>query len=324
MFKTKSSGYFVGGILSLFVIGIVLYALDWNEVGRIFLELNWWWLACAFLAHMTNYALRTRRIVILLDLHNQPFHKVYGIASLYGMYLYLLPAKSGEVTYPVLFKRNLNVSLTSGTAGLFVSRIFDFATIALFLPVIIINYWGELVPWIRLSSILFSGLMLGVIAGLLYLVQKPIVLNLPMRLKQGKGKIIGPNGFFAKLEEQIMKFVTQLRVIDEKALYLQLFGLTVGIWLLIQLNFFLIILSLGYLLTLFQIAVVSIIMVPITLLPIQGFANLGSHEIGWLTAFALFMMPGEIALQIAVSSHIILLFFVLLLGLIGYLLLKIQ
>lgn len=69
----------------------------------------------------------------------------------------------------------------------------------------------------------------------------------------------------------------------------------------------------------FQIVVVSIIMVPVTLFPIQGFANLGAHELGWVTAFTLFGYPYLDALNIAVSSHIVYVFFVLSLGLIGIL-----
>jgi uncharacterized membrane protein YbhN (UPF0104 family) len=59
-----------------------------------------------------------------------------------------------------------------------------------------------------------------------------------------------------------------------------------------------------------------------TLLPIQGFANLGTHEIGWAAAFTLFGYSKAAALNIAVSSHIIWLFFVLLLGALGLLLLR--
>jgi hypothetical protein len=65
--------------------------------------------------------------------------------------------------------------------------------------------------------------------------------------------------------------------------------------------------------------VVSIIMIPMTLLPLQGFANLGTHEIGWVAAFRLFGYSANASLNIAISSHIIMLLFVLTLGLLGYL-----
>ncbi len=56
--------------------------------------------------------------------------------------------------------------------------------------------------------------------------------------------------------------------------------------------------------------VVSIIMVPMTLLPFQGVANLGTHEAGWIIALSLFGQPQETALTIAVGSHLIMLLFI--------------
>lgn len=48
------------------------------------------------------------------------------------------------------------------------------------------------------------------------------------------------------------------------------------------------------------------------------FANLGTHEIGWPTALALIGYSSASALTVAISSHIIMLFLVLVLGLREY------
>ncbi len=82
-----------------------------------------------------------------------------------------------------------------------------------------------------------------------------------------------------------------------------------GIWFCVQTNLYFIIRGLGQPITFFQTMTITIIMVPMTLLPFQGFADLGTHEIGWTAAFALFGYPETTALTIAVSSHIVLLFF---------------
>ena len=119
-----------------------------------------------------------------------------------------------------------------------------------------------------------------------------------------------------------VNLLTNLRKIDQRRQYWRLWLITIGIWLLVYTNFYMIVLSMGYQFSYFQMIVVSILMVPMTLLPFQGFANLGTHEIGWVTAFSIFGHNISTSLAIAVSSHIIMLFFVLTLGLIGILLLK--
>ena len=47
---------------------------------------------------------------------------------------------------------------------------------------------------------------------------------------------------------------------------------------------------------------------------IQGFANSGNHESGWIAAMMMIGYPADISLQFALASHAIVLFFVLFLG----------
>ncbi len=50
------------------------------------------------------------------------------------------------------------------------------------------------------------------------------------------------------------------------------------------------------------------------LFPIQGFANSGNHESGWIAAMMMIGYPADISLQFALASHAIVLVFVLFLG----------
>jgi uncharacterized membrane protein YbhN (UPF0104 family) len=50
------------------------------------------------------------------------------------------------------------------------------------------------------------------------------------------------------------------------------------------------------------------------LLPLQGFATIGTHEIGWTSVLVAFNYPYETALAIAAGSHFVLLLSVLIGG----------
>jgi SAM-dependent methyltransferase len=89
------------------------------------------------------------------------------------------------------------------------------------------------------------------------------------------------------------------------------------IWLAVYLNFYLIAGSLGYWLEFGHVVVLSLLMVPLTLLPLQGVANLGSHEVGWVATLTLFGYSSDEALVLAAGSHVVLLAFVLILGAVG-------
>jgi uncharacterized membrane protein YbhN (UPF0104 family) len=64
----------------------------------------------------------------------------------------------------------------------------------------------------------------------------------------------------------------------------------------------------------YHIAIISMVMIPLTLLPLQGFANLGTHEIGWTSVLVAFDYPYKTALAIAAGSHFVLLLSVLVSG----------
>jgi hypothetical protein len=61
----------------------------------------------------------------------------------------------------------------------------------------------------------------------------------------------------------------------------------------------------------YHIAIISMVMIPLTLLPLQGFANIGTHEIGWTSVLVAFNYPYKTALAIAAGSHFVLLISVL-------------
>jgi uncharacterized protein (TIRG00374 family) len=314
----KDSKNVIGLIFSLAVIGYVLLRLDWPTTIETVTHLNIGWLAFAFGVYLINYVLRTIRFRTLLNQSEITFIELFGVTSLYGMYLYLMPAKSGDLSYPILLKKQLKVSLISGAATLIVARFFDFVAVALFLPVVLISFWDQVPWWVRSSGMIFSlgVLVFGVIASW-WLCRSDMALSHKFQVQHPSSKKAAD-----QVKRALYKLLISLQEIDRNGQYWYIFVLTIAIWFCVQTTFYLIVMSLGYRLTFFQILVVSIIMVPLTLFPLQGFANLGTHEVGWVAAFTLFRQPQSVSLNIAVSSHIVLLFFVLMLGLIGYLLLR--
>lgn len=301
MNRFNSKANWAGGAFSLAVVLYVLITLDWQQVMETFRQMDLVYVGLGFVVYLLNYVLRTLRFQTLLDVTTVPFRRLLGITQLYGMYLYLMPAKSGEISYPLLLKSREGVSLGSSAATLIAARLFDFAAIALLLPLALLVYWAQTPSWLRMSSLAFSGVVLGA-SGMAV----AFLGSWQGRRTRAAGR--------SRFVEKMWRVVDQLRDIYARRQYARLGLLTLGIWLCVQINFYLITLGLGVQLTFFQIVVISLVMVPLTLLPLQGFANLGTHEIGWVTAFRIFAIPQDVALRMAVSTHFILLLFILLLG----------
>ena len=314
----KKLNLFLAILLSLVVILYVLVRLEWEDVGQTFLSLNGYFLISAFIVYLINYFFRMLRFKVLLNLEYVPILPLLGVTHLYGMYLYLMPAKFGEITFPILLKRRLNVDIRTSTGSLIVARLFDFFSIALILLLVLAMYWGIVPVNLQLASVGFCLLVFVFLVIFLLMVRNPSRVTAFLEKRQPTRPII------KNIKDFIIGVYQGSRNVEEQKKYLTLLALSLLIWLCVNGNFFLITVSLGYTFNFFQIIVVSIIMIPVTLFPIQGFANIGAHEIGWVTAFTLFDFPYDAALNIAISSHIVYVLFVLLLGLIGLFLISIK
>lgn len=298
----------------LFSFGVILYVLsrlDWSLVRLTISDLQWAWLTLAFLSYVVNYYFRTRRFQMLLSLEKVSFLPLLSVVGLYGMYNYLLPAKSGELTLVVLLKNRLKISLVNGTTSLIVARYLDFVTISLILPVVLFIYFNRLPLWMIKISLSFCVLFFFLSIFLYFVIRSPAGSQLLSR---------SHTSWIDRVIKALIEMRNSVVVVYQKRLHYRLLLNTFVIWLSVYTNLYLVMVSLGYQMTYFQIIVISVFMIPMTLLPIQGLANLGTHEIGWVAAFSVFGLPATEALGIAVSSHIILLFFVLLLGFISFLL----
>ena len=308
----KKGRIYLGIVVSLIVIGYVLLKLDWQQVWITINSLNWAWIIIAFLFHFANYYFRSMRFISLLDLADFPFLKILGITNLYGMYLYLMPFKVGEASFPLLFKEHLDVPLVKGTASLLVARFTDFMVIAFLIPALLISQWTNLSGWLRYGAGLLSVVIFSLWLFFIWLVRNPDIL-----LNSRVMNINLKKAIMKKIRQIILRIFEEILRINRQKKYWRILMITFLIWICIQATLFFIIKSLGFSIVISQVFMIIIITLLLSLLPIQGIANLGSHEISWVTAFALFGFTYNDSLNIAVNSHLIYIALSILLGLSG-------
>lgn len=92
---------------------------------------------------------------------------------------------------------------------------------------------------------------------------------------------------------------------------------TVAIWVFMYAGQLCVVRAMGLDLTLSEILFISAIQFPLQLMPVQGLANTGNHEGGWVTAMALMEFSTAQGLEYALVSHGILIVYVGFLGLLS-------
>jgi uncharacterized membrane protein YbhN (UPF0104 family) len=93
--------------------------------------------------------------------------------------------------------------------------------------------------------------------------------------------------------------------------------LTFGIWTSIALGTWCVAAAIHLPIAFKEIVFLIALQLVMQLMPIQGFANSGNHESGWVGALVLMGIPADMALKFALASHAIILVYVLIIGLIA-------
>lgn len=307
--KKNTLIYITSGILSAGMLAYLLFNLDWEILHFAFSDIHWGWLGIALLAYLVNVGLRALRFSNLIYSRQINWLDFVPVASLHNILMYLMPAKTGDVTYIFFAKNRLDVSIHEGTATLLAARYYDFAVVAFFLAALLPFAKNEMPNWIFQSSIIFCVMVLiGTVGIVLFLRLKKTNINIEEHPLDKEKSLL------TRLNRTWLKFLLGLREIQSHGAHLRTTLFTALIWLCIYINFYSATKSMGLPVSFYHIVIISIVMIPLTLLPLQGFANIGTHEVGWTSVLVAFNYPYKTALAIAAGSHFVLLLSVLISG----------
>lgn len=302
-------------LVAIAILYYVVLHLDRVALCRTFSGLQWGWLFAALSVYALNYVLRAIRFSLLLS-SSVPIMKIVPVVNLHGMLNYLLPAKSGELAFPVLLERVARVPLVESTATLLVVRFLDFAALSVFLPIVLAFIWRSLPPLVLYASLVFCGLIYLLGAASVWLLRRPTLGSSFLDRLQAARRPL-----FHRILRILYEFVDELRRVGIRCGYTRPWLLTLAVWVCTFTKLYFILFSIGHQLSYLHVMIISLVTIPVSLLPLRGFANLGTHEASWVASLMLLGQTRETALAVAVGSHIVLLGFVLILGLVGVILL---
>lgn len=278
----------LSALLAGCVIGLFLFyrkdVLDAFEGIRIS------WVVLGLICFLINYLFRATRIHILTKRKIPVLPDAIYCSSLHGFATYMLPIRAGELSLPFILKSTAGIDIKEGVKILYKARLLD---------VIVLGFWlivASLLPYSTLpmtykgAMALFGGLM----------VSSPIVLR--------------------KIASRILVHFKRMSGIAEAVAEYSGFNtteilLSMTIWIATATMLWCITAAMHLAMSVDELLFLVAIQLVMQLFPIQGFANSGNHESGWIAAMMLIGYPADVSLKFALASHAIVLVFVLFLGL---------
>ena len=283
----------ISAILAVCVIGLFLFYK--NEVFHAFKGINIAWVVVGLICFLINYSFRATRIHVLTNNGIATFPDGLYCSSMHGFATYMLPVRTGELSLPLLLKATAGVEIKEGIKVLFKARLLD---------VLVLGFWllaaavlpGTTLPMTYKAAMAVLGLAM---------VFSPIVL----------GHLSGRVLVHFKWMNKIAKAVAENSTFKKKEILF-----SIAIWIASASMLWCITAAMHLSMSMDELLFLVAIQLVMQLFPIQGFANSGNHESGWIAAMMLTGYPSNIALQFALASHALILVYVLFIGLIALIL----
>ncbi len=279
-------------LLPALLVAVAIH--QWPRIAVVLGRSDPGWLAVGFGCYLVNYGLRGLRFRVLARGRVAWWPGAVRIAMLHGAAAYLMPVRSGDAALPVLLRTYGGMPLGEGVRLLAAVRLLDLSSLGLWVVGAMSAIPAAVPPGWR-AAWLGCGLVL---------VASPVLARAALRLASRRVRVVARH-----------RNRWDFRLEGWQAV--RLLGLSAAIWGAIGGCLYAVARGIGLPLGFADVWFLVSAQLPLQLIPLQGVGNAGNHEVGWVAALGILGVPAADALGFALSSHAVLLGYVLVLGGIG-------
>jgi hypothetical protein len=241
-------------------------------------EIHLLWLALGLLLHLANYYFRALRLRILAGRKFQVWPDACRMIGTHGVTTYLLPFRTGELALPTLLRSGYGIGWGEGLGLLIWVRVMDLCALGIWILVA-----AALLDVNVSGGFMASWVFVGVI-----LTASPAIIRAMARIVYAL-----PNSWQNHLKQLEGRGHISLDVIL----------VSLGVWTMSGISLYCVARSVGMPLGIGDIWFLVTVQLPLQLSPVQGLANAGNHELGWVAALAMLGMGSGEALTFALATH---------------------
>ncbi len=312
-------------IITVFFIYYIYNNLNFNEFKSIINETNLYFIVGALFIHGFAYAVRSIRIMILLNINFSHFRNIYFTISRHYLFNKILPFRIGELSLIYFLRNEQKISYTRGIGALFYIRILDLLIILLYFSIAFLintifffnkNNMGSITIFIYILVLLVILFLIFIFLGK--------IINYIYRffIQLTKKTNIFNKKFYYKFLDKLEIFSYEINSFIKAKSNKKIILLTMLNRLLHLLVIFIIFLAFGVIIRFDLFIVGSTLSLITNILPVNGIGGFGSFEAGWTIGFSLLGHDKSVAFLYGFGINIIVFFFTLFLLVVGYFLYK--
>ena len=295
-------GKLLGILITLVCLGVAFYRVDISQLYGALAAANYALVLPAALCTLAGYVLRTVRWrAILAEAAPAPFMTLFGVLMIGFATNNLLPARLGEFARAYLLRRRSGVRKTFLLASIFLERVFDGLVLVAILAGL--SLFLDLPGWGREVELVAGGFFLTVaLAVVMLLTQRELVERL-----LGVALRPFPDRLAAWTSGAFGAFLLGLSTMRRPAVLGRTAALSVAVWSLEWSSYY--VLSGAFQLGLSegQRAIACVLMLVVINLGIMLPSSpgyVGTFQVFAVAALAVFGVPREVALALAIVAHL--------------------
>lgn len=284
----KHLSYFASFLLAGMIAAIALVESD--SLIESLKNINVCWAVAGLGCYWINYLFRAMRFCSISEDPLRFWPDAVRTTCLHGLATYMLPFRVGDLTLPAILKSVNNTAWREGGRILIKSRILDILSLGL-LMIFAAVFTKVQIPFPFRAGWAAIGATMAV---------SPVLISWII-------------SFGLKISSPVLKkFILEFQTVSEIKWPEVIQSL--GIWVCIGGCLFCAARAVGLPLKPGDAIFLVSVQLPFQLIPIQGFANAGNHEGGWMAALAVLRIPASSSLVFALASHALMFVYVVSLG----------
>jgi hypothetical protein len=268
---------------------IILAVFFGDRLKEALLKVDLMWVLAGLGCYGLNYGLRGLRWQLLTRGAIRWWPEGLHASCVHGFASYMLPFRTGELALPLVLRSVNGLTLTKGSRALLRARLLDVNTLGVWVIL------AGLAANLSLPKPIWFG---WVCVGVAMILAPTIIRNLASKGQQTRFPLVRKLSGFVDLEPLNMReWLTSL-----------------FIWFAVAGVFFCTARAIGIAINFKQIWLLITLQLPLQFLPVQGIANTGNHEGGWVAGLMLLGFSATQSVEFALLSHLVLFSYVLALG----------
>ncbi len=279
--------------LSLAFMYILLHRVDWADFRAIGDRLVIKNLLIAFVAILSSNLIRSYRFLILDHVSNK-YTPWFIMNNIYNFLTATLPGGVGEAATVYLLRRYLFFDMLSALRILLISRIMDVSALSMLLLVVAIQasgniFYSEMAIWFSCIVLLLS--LIAIV---------PVTEHFVLRQMQ---KLPGKNRIMKKTREKLNELIEISEEYQSRSAFTITIVQSVMMFTLTALSLHYMLLSFKSDFTIFQSFYCYLLYTFFQMIPIQGFAGVGTQPARWLIALNAAGYNGSDAVALSIAIH---------------------